>query len=41
MSRESKYLSLVLRHDPGRIGLELDPQGWARIDGLLRKMNVF
>lgn len=24
----SKFLSLVLRHDPGRIGIELDPHGW-------------
>lgn len=31
----SKRLSLVLRHDPGRIGLTLDPQGWATVDDLL------
>ena len=24
----SKFLSLVLRHDPDRIGIELDPHGW-------------
>ena len=24
----SKFLSLVLRHDPGSIGIQLDPQGW-------------
>ena len=33
--RVSKFLSLVLRHDPGRIGLELDAEGWAPIDSLL------
>ena len=31
----SKFLSLVLRHDPGSIGLTLDPAGWADIDALL------
>ncbi|HET7229842.1 MAG TPA: RNA 2'-phosphotransferase [Longimicrobium sp.] len=33
--RASKFLSLVLRHDPGRIGLSLDPAGWAEVDELL------
>jgi putative RNA 2'-phosphotransferase len=33
--RASKFLSLVLRHDPGRIGLVLDPEGWAEIEVLL------
>jgi putative RNA 2'-phosphotransferase len=28
----SKFLSLVLRHQPDRIGLVLDAQGWADID---------
>lgn len=33
--RVSKFLSLVLRHDPGRIGLRLDDAGWASVDELL------
>jgi putative RNA 2'-phosphotransferase len=33
--RISKFLALVLRHDPARIGLTLDPEGWADIDTLL------
>ncbi|GAA0818021.1 RNA 2'-phosphotransferase [Streptosporangium amethystogenes subsp. fukuiense] len=33
--RVSKYLSAHLRHQPERIGLVLDPQGWADIDALL------
>jgi putative RNA 2'-phosphotransferase len=33
--RVSKFLSLVLRHDPARIGLTLDPAGWAEVDELL------
>ncbi|MFE3513966.1 RNA 2'-phosphotransferase [Streptomyces sp. NPDC059166] len=32
----SKYLSKHLRHEPARIGLELDPQGWVAVDDLLR-----
>lgn len=32
----SKRLSLVLRHDLGKIGLALDPQGWASVNDLLR-----
>ncbi|MFJ6797462.1 RNA 2'-phosphotransferase [Streptomyces sp. NPDC091268] len=31
----SKYVSKHLRHQPDRIGLVLDPQGWVEIDELL------
>lgn len=31
----SKYLSKHLRHQPERIGLTLEPGGWARVDDLL------
>src|SRR5260221_10987203 len=31
----SKYLSKVLRHDPGRLGLSLAPGGWVLVDDLL------
>lgn len=34
--RASKLLALVLRHDPRRAGLVLDPAGWADVDELLR-----
>lgn len=34
--RISKFLSLVLRHRPERIGIELDEHGWVKIDVLLR-----
>lgn len=34
----SKFLSLVLRHKPEVLGLELDDQGWADIDQLLCNM---
>jgi putative RNA 2'-phosphotransferase len=35
MSRLSKFMSLVLRHDPGAIGLTLDAAGWAEIEQLI------
>ena len=33
--RVSKFLSLVLRHDPGRIGIVLDEAGWTDVAALL------
>jgi putative RNA 2'-phosphotransferase len=33
--RLSKFLSLVLRHDPGRIGVALDRAGWIHVEVLL------
>lgn len=35
----SRFLSYVLRHKPENIGLELDPEGWAAIDQLIRLAN--
>ncbi|MDF6019945.1 RNA 2'-phosphotransferase [Streptomyces sp. JH34] len=32
----SKYLSKHLRHEPDRIGIRLDAQGWVSVDELLR-----
>jgi putative RNA 2'-phosphotransferase len=34
----SKYLSRHLRHDPERIGIELDEQGWVEVDVLLKAL---
>jgi RNA:NAD 2'-phosphotransferase (TPT1/KptA family) len=34
--KTSKYLSRHLRHDPGRLGLTLEPGGWVPVDALLR-----
>jgi len=31
----SKFLSYVLRHEPKAIGLELDHEGWGRLDALI------
>jgi len=32
----SKFLSYVLRHKPGAIGLKLDDEGWSNISDLVR-----
>lgn len=36
----SKFLSLVLRHQPETIGITLDPNGWTDVQELLTKMNT-
>jgi putative RNA 2'-phosphotransferase len=33
--KTSKFLSLVLRHDPAKIGITLDSAGWVSVDELL------
>lgn len=37
--RISKFLSLVLRHRPEVLELQLDENGWASVEELLQKMN--
>ena len=37
--RNSKYLSGVLRHNPAKIGIELDPAGWVDVDVLLAALK--
>jgi len=36
-THHSKFLSLVLRHQPRLIGIQLDAQGWTPIDELLAR----
>ncbi|PQJ79023.1 RNA 2'-phosphotransferase [Polaribacter porphyrae] len=36
----SKFLSLILRHQPEKIGLQLDENGWALINDILDKSNL-
>lgn len=38
-TRTSKFLSLVLRHEPGKIGITLDPAGWVEVRELLEKLG--
>ena len=33
----SKFLSLILRHNPDKIGIELNENGWAEVQELLQK----
>ncbi len=35
LRQTSKFLSLVLRHQPQTLGLRLDPQGWVEVETLL------
>ena len=36
----SKFLSLILRHKPQLVGLELDEHGWAQVDELCRLTKI-
>ena len=38
--RTSKFLSLILRHDPERVGLKLGEAGWVGVDELLQAVNA-
>ncbi|WP_336947433.1 RNA 2'-phosphotransferase [Asaia sp. HN010] len=38
-NKVSRFLSLVLRHEPEKIGITLDNAGWANIDELLRSAS--
>jgi putative RNA 2'-phosphotransferase len=40
MESSSKYLSLILRHQPELIGLTLDSEGWAFVDDLVKLANA-
>jgi len=37
--RTSKFLSLILRHEPERVGLALGEGGWVGVDELLKCVN--
>lgn len=41
MTYISKFLSLVLRHQPEAIGIQLDQNGWANITDLIEKANAY
>jgi len=38
--RRSKYLSLILRHRPDKVGITLDDAGWVNVDTLLKAMKA-
>ena len=35
-----KYISLILRHKPETIGIELDEHGWADVDELIKGVGI-
>lgn len=37
--RTSKFLSLILRHEPERVGLQLGDAGWVGVNELLQAVN--
>lgn len=39
--KASKLLSYMLRHNPEKFGLKLDPEGWVSIDDLLSAMRAY
>jgi putative RNA 2'-phosphotransferase len=38
--RISKFLSLILRHQPEKIGLRLDENGWANVNAILEQTQL-
>jgi putative RNA 2'-phosphotransferase len=40
VSQASKFLALLLRHQPERIGIQLDEAGWTDIDALLDALHA-
>lgn len=40
LTKTSKFLSLVLRHSPQQIGIELDENGWTNVNDLIKKSNL-
>ena len=37
--KTSKFLSLILRHEPQKVGLQLDANGWIAVDELLAALR--
>lgn len=40
LTRLSRFISLILRHKPWVIGIELDKHGWAETDKLLEGLSI-
>ena len=36
----SKFLSLLLRHQPERLNLNMDKNGWVQVDELLQNLKA-
>lgn len=40
MSKKSKFLALILRHQPQKIGIEMDRNGWVNVNDLCKLMPI-
>jgi len=40
LTNTSRYLSLILRHKPEEIGIELDEHGWANVNDIIKGMCI-
>jgi len=40
LTKISKFLSFVLKHNPESIGMTLEPQGWLQIEDLIKNANA-
>jgi putative RNA 2'-phosphotransferase len=40
LTSTSKFLSLVLQHQPEVLGMQLDPEGWLPIDELIKESII-
>ena len=40
LTKISKYLTFILRHEPEAIGMKLDPDGWLNIEQLIKNANA-
>jgi putative RNA 2'-phosphotransferase len=40
LTRISKYLTFVLRHEPHSIGIKLDDRGYVNVDELVKNANA-
>ena len=39
LTSTSKFVSLILRHKPETIGIQLDEHGWANVDELIEGIS--
>jgi len=40
LTKISKFLSFILKHNPQSIGLQLNADGWLNIDDLIKNANA-
>jgi len=40
LTKISKYLAFILRHDPASIGMKLEPEGWLDVGQLVENANA-